>query len=184
MVALRTLASGSTTATVGIAWLSVHSRSFALESSRARMPVTTTITAAMPATAPKMPNFRRETGELCSVGMWRLQWGGGFGVVPLVYHTKNHGNKHQGGNRREDKPPDHGTSERRVLFAALAKAERHRRHADNHRQRGHQNGAEAHEAGFNRGGDRVAQFFIALAGEADHQHAVGGSEPHAHDRAG
>jgi hypothetical protein len=68
-MALSALASGSITATVGMAWLSVHSRSFALESSRARMPVTTTSTAATPAAAPKMPNFRRETGELCSVGM-------------------------------------------------------------------------------------------------------------------
>src|ERR1700736_555369 len=115
MVALRTRASGSTTATVGIAWLSVHSRSLALESSRARMTATTA----------KMPNFRRETGELCSLGMRRLRWGGGFGALLLVYHTKNHGNKHQRGNRREDQPPDHGPSERRVLLAALAKAERH-----------------------------------------------------------
>jgi hypothetical protein len=46
-----------------MAWLSVHSRSFVQESSRARMPVTTAMTPAMPATNPKMPNFRRETDD-------------------------------------------------------------------------------------------------------------------------
>src|SRR5882672_8771757 len=165
MVALRTLASGSTTATVGIAWLSVHSRNFAPESSRARMPVTTTSSAATTATTPKIPNFRRETGGLCSVGMRRLRCGGCFGALLLVYHTKNHGNKHQGSDGCEDQPADHGASERRVLLAALAKTERHRRHADDHRQRRHQHRAEAHEPGFDRGSDRIAQFLIALARE-------------------
>src|SRR6202795_288298 len=128
MVALSTLASGSTTATVGIAWSSVHSRNLAPESSRARIPVTTTRTAAMPARSAKMPNFRRETGELCSVGMYRLRCGGGFGALFLVYHTKNHGNKHQGSHGGEDQPSDHRTPERRVLLAALAHRHRHRQH--------------------------------------------------------
>src|SRR6476620_8604772 len=179
MVAFKARASGSTTATVGTAWSSVHSRSFALESSRARMPVTTTSSAAITATTAKMPNFRRETGEPCSVGMWCLRCGGGFGALLLVYHTKNHGNKHQRGDGCEDQPSDHGASERRILFAALAKAERHRRNADDHRQRGHQNGAEAHEACFDRSSDRIAQFFITFPGEADHQHAVRGGDAHA-----
>src|SRR5450631_613291 len=183
MVALSTLASGSTTATVGTAWSSVHSRNFVPESSRARMPVTTTSSAPITATMPKMPNFRRDTGELCSVGIWRLRYGGGFGALLLVYHTKNHGDKHQRGDGGKDQPADHGASQRRVLFAALAEAERHRRHADNHRQRGHQHRAKTHEPGFDSGGDRIAQFLIAFAGKADHQHAVGGGHAHAHDRA-
>src|SRR5664279_4993229 len=105
MVALSTLASGKITATVGMAWSSVHSRKRALESSRARMPVTTTSTAATPANTAKMPNFRRETGEFCSVGMRGLRNGGDcFGALLLVYHTKNHGNKHQGSHGGEDQP--------------------------------------------------------------------------------
>src|SRR6266478_4673741 len=124
-----------------MAWLSVHSRSFALASSRARMPVTTTTTATTPATRPKKPTFRRETGERCSVGVRCLRWGGGLGAPSLVYHTKNHRNKHQRRRRGEDQPADHGTAERRVLLAAVAKAERHRRHADDHRKRRHQHGA-------------------------------------------
>src|ERR1700738_4617971 len=148
MVALSTLASGNTTATVGIAWLSVDSRRLTLLSSRALMPVTTTSPAAITATTPKMPNFRRETGEFCSVGMRSLRCGGGLGALLLVYHTKNHGNKHQRRHRGEDQPADHRAPERGVLLAAFAEAERHRRHADDHCERGHQNRTEAHEAGF------------------------------------
>src|SRR5664279_3990673 len=138
MVAFSTLASGSTTATVGMAWSSVHSRKRALESSRARMPVTTTSTAAIPATTAQMPNFRRETGEFWSVGMRSHRSGGGLGALLLVYHTENHGNKHQRGDRREDQPADHGAAERGILFAALAERQRHRRHADDNGECRHQ----------------------------------------------
>src|SRR3954447_9791791 len=167
MVAFRARASGSTTATVGIAWSLVHSRRRAPDSSRARIPLTTTRTAAMPATSPKMPNFRRETGEFCSTGMRSLRCHGGFGVVLPVYHTENHGNKHQRRDGCKDQAADHRAPERRVLFAALAKPERHWRHADHHRQRRHQHRAETHEAGFDRGGNGVAEFLIAFAGERD-----------------
>src|ERR1700676_5344902 len=184
MVALSTLASGATTATVGTAWLSVHSRRLVLEFSRARIPVTTTKTAAIAVTTAKMPNLRRETSEFCSVGMRGLRCGGSFGALSLVYHTKDHGNEHQGSHGCEYQPSNHGTPERGVLFAALAKRQRHRRHADNHRQRRHQHGTKTHKTGLDRGRDRIAQFFIALAGKADHQHAVRGRHPHAHDRAG
>src|ERR1700682_4109408 len=176
MVASRTLASGSTTATVGTAWLSVHSRSLVLESSRARIPVTTTKTAAIAVTTAKMPNLRRETGEFCSVGMRGLRCGGSFGALSLVYHTKDHGNEHQGSHGCEYQPSNHGTPERGVLFAALAKRQRHRRHADNHRQRRHQDGTKADETCLDRGGNGIAQFLIAFPGKTDHQHAVGGSD--------
>src|SRR5450756_154304 len=97
MVALRTLASGSTTATVGMAWSSVHSRKRALESSRARIPVITTSTAATPATTAKMPNFRRETGGVWSVGMQCLRNGGGLGALLLAVsytHLRAHETRH------------------------------------------------------------------------------------------
>src|ERR1700694_1518641 len=137
MVAFRTLASGATTATVGTAWLSVHSRSLVLESSRARIPVTTTKTAAIAVTTAKMPNLRRETGEFCSVGMRGLRCGGSIAGLYPVYHNKAQGNRHRGSHGCEYQPPNPGTPERGVLFAALAKRQRHRRHADNHRQRRH-----------------------------------------------
>src|ERR1700758_787233 len=120
MVAESALASGCTTATVGIAWSSVHCLSSALACSRARMPVTTIRTAAVRPRTPTMPNFRRETGGVCSVGMLCLQCGGVFGALLLVYHTEYHGDKHQGRHGGEDQPADHGAPERRVLLTTLA----------------------------------------------------------------
>src|SRR3954466_11075695 len=98
MVALRTLAFGSATATLGTAWSSVHSLSLEPCSSRALMPVPTTSPAAISATTPNMPSFRYDTGERDSVGDMRcLQRDGGFGALLLMYHTEHHGNKHQRG---------------------------------------------------------------------------------------
>ena len=73
MVGLSALALGGATATVGIAWSSVHSFSFALESSRARMPVATISPAPIKAASPNRPSFRRETGGRGSVGMRHLR---------------------------------------------------------------------------------------------------------------
>src|SRR3954468_3430563 len=163
MVGLSALALGSATATVGMAWLSVHSFSFEPCSSRARIPVATISPGAITAATPNMPSFRRETVGRCSVGMRGLRRGGGFGALFLVYHTEHHGNKHQRGDGRKDQPPDHGTAERRVLLAALAEPQRHWRHADDHRQRRHQHRAEPDETGFNGCCDGIAEFFVALA---------------------
>src|SRR5579883_3583953 len=181
MVAESALASGCTTATLGIAWSSVHCRSSALACSRARMPLTTITTAAVRATTPKMPNFRRETGGVCSVGMRSLQCGGVFGTLFLVYHTEYHGHKQQGCHGGKDQSADHGAAERGVLLAAFAEAQRHRRHADDHGQRSHQHRPETDKAGLDRSLDRIAERLVALAGEGDHQHAVGGGDAHAHD---
>src|ERR1700732_1376553 len=130
MVALSIFGSGSITATVGMAWSSVHSRR---------------LTPAATATTPKMPNFRREPVGRCSVGGMRCLRKGVFGALLLVYHTKYHGNKHQGCDGGKDQAADHGAAERRVLLAALAEAERHRQHADNHGQRRHQHRTDTHE---------------------------------------
>src|SRR3954468_24710032 len=157
MVALRALALGSVTATLGTAWSSVHSFSLEPWSSRARMPVPTTRPAAISATTPKMPSFRCDTGERGSVGDMRsLQWGGGFGALFLVYHTEHHGNKHQRGESCKDQAADHGAAKGRILLAALAQPQRHRRHADDHGERGHQHRTEPDEPGFQRGRDGIA----------------------------
>src|SRR5207245_11712334 len=121
-----------------MAWSSVHSRSLALASSRDRMPVTTTTIRTTPASIPKMPNLRRETGGRCSVGMRSLQFGVGDDAVFPVYHTKNHRNEHQRRRRRKYQTADHGASERRVLLAALPTAERHWHPANDHGEPAHQ----------------------------------------------
>src|SRR5215813_5494126 len=131
MVALSDLALGRVTATLGMAWSSVHSFSLELWSSRARMPVPTTRPAAISAATPNMPSFRPETGERDSVGDMRsLRCGGGFGALLLVYHTKYHGNKHQRGEGRKDQAPDHGAAKRRILLAALTQPQGHGGHTD------------------------------------------------------
>src|SRR5581483_4928074 len=120
MVELSALAFGSVTATLGMAWSSVHSFSLEPWSSRARMPVPTTRPAAISATTPKMPSFRCDTGERDSVGDMRsLRKGGGFGALFLVYHTEHHGNKHLRGESCDNEHADHGAAERRILLAPL-----------------------------------------------------------------
>src|SRR6185295_17354286 len=114
MVGLSARPLGGATATVGMACASVHSLSFALESSRARMPVATIRPAPTSATTPNMPNFRRETGGRCSVVIRLLRCGVGDDALLLVYHTEYHGNKHQGGNGGKDQAADDGPSERRI----------------------------------------------------------------------
>src|SRR5882724_820945 len=169
MVGLSALAFGKATATLGTAWLSVHSLSFEPDSSRARMPVATISPAPISATTPNRPSFRRDTGGRGSVGMQVLRCGVRDDAMLLVYHTKYHGNKHQGGDGGKDQAADHSATERRVLLAALAEPQRHRRHADDHGERRHQNGAEADEPGLQRGSDGIAELLVTLTGKADHQ---------------
>ena len=64
--------------------------------------------------------------------------------------AEDDGDEHQRRNGREDKAADDGAAERRILFATLAKAERHRQHADDHRKRRHQHRPEACPAGIER----------------------------------
>src|SRR6478735_10432136 len=163
MVGLSARAFGNATATLGTAWLSVHSFSLEPDSSRARIPVATISPAPISATTPNIPNFRRETGGRCSVGMRLLRGSVDGDALFLVYHTKHHGNKHQGGDGRKDQAADHGAAERRVLLAAFAEPKRHRRHADDHGERRHQPRAEADETGFQRRSDGIAEFLVALA---------------------
>src|SRR4051812_49949519 len=78
MVGLSALPLGSATATEGIACASVHSLSFVLESSRARMPVATISPAPIKAATPNRPSFRRETGGPASGGLRDLPCCGGL----------------------------------------------------------------------------------------------------------
>src|SRR5262245_24898073 len=122
MVGLSALPLGGATATEGIACASVHSFSFAPESSRARIPVATMSPAPIKAASPNRPSLRCETGGRGLVGMRHLRWGGGFGALFLVYHAEHHRDKHQGRNRCKNQAADHGSPERGILLAALAEA--------------------------------------------------------------
>ena len=83
----------------------------------------------------------------------------------VVKHAENDRNEHQRCDGCTDQAADHGAAERRVLFAAFAEPERHRRHADDHGERRHQHRTEADEAGFERRRDRVAAFARAARGQ-------------------
>src|SRR5713226_5301507 len=62
------------------------------------------------------------------------------------------GHEEQRGERRHGQAADDGAAERGVLLAPLAEAERHRQHADDHGEGGHQDGAQARGARRERGG--------------------------------
>src|SRR6202051_4597147 len=69
------------------------------------------------------------------------------------------------GYSREQQPANDCTPERCILLTAVAKDQRHRDHADDHRERCHQHGAEPRIAGFERCLDRVAVARELIASE-------------------
>src|SRR5580658_5013305 len=58
-------------------------------------------------------------------------------VMP-VNDAEHHRDEEERRNGGEDEPADHGAAERGILFAALTQAQRHRQHADHHRERRHE----------------------------------------------
>src|ERR1700733_16297865 len=73
-------------------------------------------------------------------------------VMP-VNNAEHHRDEEQRRNGGEDQAAAQRAAERGVLFAALTEAQRHRQHADHHRERRHQYRAQPHESGF-EGGSR------------------------------
>src|SRR5437762_12218945 len=116
--------------------------------SRGTMPMTSSVTSA---TTPM-----RTAHPLFDSGMTRLLC---EKVLPRRSATQNavdDRDEEQRGKRGHRQAADHRAAERRVLLAALAEPERHRQHADDHRQRRHEHGAQPRRAGRQRGGARVA----------------------------
>ncbi len=66
----------------------------------------------------------------------------------------------------------------------MTRRERHRNHADDHRQRGHENWTKPRGARLNGGFHRVTVVKQALFGERDYQDAVGSGDSHTHDGSG
>ena len=84
--------------------------------------------------------------------------------------------RREGSTRSRRSGADHGAAERRVLLGAFADAERHRDHADDHRQRRHQHRADARRTGRGqRPPDRA--FIAALPREGDEQDALAVATP-------
>ena len=82
-----------------------------------------------------------------------------------MQQTEEYGHKEQRCDGGEQQAADHGAAQRSVLLAAFAHAQRHRHHADDHGQRGHQHRPEAGEAGLQRGfgGGSVPSAICSLA---------------------
>src|SRR5579859_5824000 len=88
------------------------------------------------------------------VGLQGSMLRGEFGrdrAAAAVDQREHGGYEQQGGDGGEAQATDHGAAERRVLLAALAQPQRHRHHADDHGQGGHQHRTEAAEAGLDGG---------------------------------
>ncbi len=72
-----------------------------------------------------------------------------------MQHAEECGNEEQRGYRCEKQAADHGPSQRSVLLAAVSHSQRHRNHADDHGQSGHQHRTKTREARLQGGGNRI-----------------------------
>src|SRR5208282_1738978 len=102
----------------------------------------TTTTATAPATMPNSLSRLRSAGSAPSVLMrigfspQRVRSVADRGFRFRTMHQgEDDGNEQQRRAGCEDQAADDGASERRVLLAAFAQTERHRRHADDHGKR-------------------------------------------------
>ena len=83
--------------------------------------------------------------------------GAGSGAAPRPWSRLNTaGTKTRVATVAQQEPADDRAPERRVLLAALAQPQRHRDHADDHGQRGHQHGTEAGDPRLDGGRRGVA----------------------------
>src|SRR3984885_9451899 len=91
--------------------------------------------------------------------------------------------ENEGGHCCAEQTSDHSATERRVLFAAVARAYCHWDHANDHGEGGHQNRSKPRVAGLCRRLQGIAVFSQPLLGEGDHKNTVGRRNTHAHDGA-
>src|SRR5438445_10991399 len=168
-------ASGRTTYTFGgVVWTC---RAAAASSrplrSRGTMPrirsTTKRPSAAMPAATIVRVRARRGGRSLVSMLVTKVR--GWLAAQQAV----GQGHEEQGVERRHHQPADDRPAQRRVLLAALAEAQAHRQHAEEHRQRRHEDGAQPRTAGGERGRPRIVTAELRMAmlvGERDHLDAV------------
>src|ERR1700685_2707296 len=123
--------------------------------------------------APAPRSRRRMTRRVFGSG-WGMSGsdagvGRGLWTVVAMDDTEHDRDEEERRDGGENEPTDHGAAERGILLAALAQAERHRQHADDHCQRRHQHGTQTHESGLERGLRRIAKLVEPLARKTDHQ---------------
>src|ERR1700709_2184865 len=79
-----------------------------------------------------------------------------------LQHARGGGYEEESGEGGKDQAADYGPAQRSVLLAAIAQPQRHRHHADDHRQCGHQHGTETCESSSKRGSGGVAVIDLQL----------------------
>ena len=95
----------------------------------------------------------------------------------------NDGHEEERGEGGQGQAADDGPAQRGVLLAAFAQAQGHGQHADDHRQGGHDDGAQARQAGGKGGPPGIGARDPLIVGEGDHQDGIGGGHADAHDGA-
>src|SRR3977135_4589953 len=129
------------------------------------MPAASTATAVSPARLPwprvalanEVPSSsarRTSRGTQCSRGTQSTLDTGVLlqqRALVLAQAAVKPGDQEQGCDRAHEQAADYGTAEWGVLLTAIAETERHRQHADDHRQRRHQDGSQP-PAARGRGG--------------------------------
>ncbi len=83
--------------------------------------------------------------------------------------TKNSGTKKDRQHGGGDHPAHHSGADRMLAAGTGAGAGRHRQHAEDERQRGHQDGAQALTASRQRGAEQIPALLVELIGELDDQ---------------
>src|ERR1700677_2374589 len=178
----------------------VFCRNFDSARSRARIPNRITITSRMnmvtPVTASNRMVRRRprtSPGGQPGISVFVVSLSGILSSVlatvlrpieaMVVQKREYSGHKNQSGHCCAEQTSDHSATERRVLFASVARAYCHWDHANDHGEGSHQNRSKPRVAGLCRRLERIAVFSQPLLGKGDHKNTVRRRNPHAHDGA-
>src|SRR5580704_3312274 len=104
-----------------------------------------------------------------------------IGIV-LAQAAVNDRHDQQCGDGSDHQSTNHGTAQRSVLLAALAQAERHGQHADDHRQRSHQHWTKPRRTRRGRRINRIHPDRALVVGKRDHQDGVSRRHADRHNR--
>src|SRR6266853_43059 len=92
------------------------------------------------------------------------------------------GHDEERGDGSDGQAADHRSAEGRVLLPSLSESEGHGKHADDHGERGHKNGAQPGVAGREGRRHRAVPFPALIIGEGDEENAVRRRHADTHDR--
>ena len=100
-----------------------------------------------------------------------------------MQEREDRGHKDESGDGGAKQAANHRAAKGCILLAAVSQSKRHRNHADDHRQRRHDYGAQARGPGLKRGRYSISMVVQPLLREGHDQNAVRCGDAHAHDGA-